>query len=222
MKKVAIVIACGLFCAACGGKVDELKKGIDGLQQAAKVGEQVAKSAENVEKTQNEAEEAYKARAAKGDTVVMPYKDLQAFLPTAISGYKLDGEPSGATTSMTGFSNSTTTQKWTSEAGNGANIEVTIADWGGTKEAYGMASMATGMGLQMSVDNDEQHAETIKPDLPQTSGLVTFQKKTKASNVVLSTRYRYIITLQSNNGTEDQTKMLTDLGLEIAKKFDGK
>ena len=221
MKKVAIVIACGLICAACGGKIDELKKDVDNMQQAVKAGEQIAKSAENAEKIQNEAEEAYKARAAKGDTVVMPYKDLQGYLPSAISGYKLDGDPSGSSTNMQGFSNSTASQKWVAENGTG-NIEVTISDWGGSKEAYAMGSMATGMGLEFSVDNDEQRAETIKPDLAQTTGLVTYHKQSKEADVVLATRYRYIITLKSSGGTDDQTKMLTDVGMEVAKKFDGK
>lgn len=221
MKNVAIAIACGFLLAACGGKVDELKKDIDNMQQAVEAAKDLEKSVENMEQSQNEAEEVYKARAAKGDTIPKPYKELEGFFPSAISGFKLDGTPSGSSVNSMGFANSTTTQKWVSEAGDGSRIEVVISDWGGGKDAWAYGSLATGLGIQMSVDNDQEHTETIKPDVPMTTGLIRFDKQSKQSSVTLATRYRYLITLQLYDGKEDQTKMLTDVGLEMAKKFDG-
>jgi hypothetical protein len=221
MKNVAIAVACGLLLAACGGKVDELKKDIDNMQQAVEAAKDLEKAAENIEQSQSEAEEVYKARAAKGDTIPKPHKELEAFLPSAINGYKVEGTPSGSTVNMSGFANSTTTQKWVSESGDGSTVEVTISDWGGGKDAWAYGSLATGLGMTMSIDNDQEHTETIKPDIPMTTGLVKFEKQSKQSHVTLATRYRYLITLQLMNGKDDQTKTLTDVGLEMAKKFDG-
>jgi len=218
MKNVAIVIACGLLCAACGGKVDELKKNIDNMQQAVKATEQVAKSAENLEKASNEAEEAYKARAAKGDTIAMPYKDLQGFIPESLGDYKKDGDPTGSQQNMSGFSYSTTTQKYT--GADGSKLELTLGDWGGTQGAYGMASMASAMNF--SSEDDNQRIESLKMDVPQTGGIAKFDKHSKETDITIGTRYRYIIELKNSEAKDDQTKSLVDFGTEVAKKFDGK
>lgn len=214
MKKLVFAFACsGLLMTGCGEKFDEMKKGMEAAQQ-------LAEKSGDMEKTMNEAQEVYKARAAKGDTMAMPYKDLQAFLPSSVSGYKAEGEPAGSQQSMGGFSMSQAQQKWVSESNPNASINVNIMDYGGTEGAYGLASL--GFAMAFSSEDDHQRTESLKSDVPTTAGLAKFDKDSKASSITMGTRYRYLITLESTGAQEDQTKMLADIGSEIAKKFEGK
>lgn len=214
MKKLVFALACsGLLMTGCGEKFDEMKKGMEAA-------EQLTEKSGTIEKTMNEAQEVYKARAAKGDTMAMPYKDLQAYLPGSISGYKVEGEPGGSQQSMGGFSMSQAQQKWVNESNPNASISVIIMDYGGTESAYGLASI--GFAMAFSSEDDHQRTESLKSDVPTTSGIAKFDKDSKGSNVTMGTRYRYLITLESSGAQEDQTKMLADVGTEIAKKLDGK
>lgn len=208
-----VAFACCAALTACGGKVDEMKKSIEQVEQLAKAGEKMEEAA-------SEAQKFYDERKAKGDTVAMPYKDLQAFLPTAVSGFKAEGEPSGSQQSMQGYSMSTAAQNWVSEAADGGRVMVTVNDWGGTEGAYGLASLAFAMGF--SSEDDNQKTESIKPDVPHTSGLYVYQKKTHDVTVTMGTRYRYIITVNLTGAKDDQSQAMVALATEVAKKFDGK
>lgn len=213
MKIALIVLASGMLVASCGGQVEEMKKSIDAV-------EQLADKAEEMEKSTNEAEQVYQERREKGDTIAIPYKDLQGYLPTSISGYKAGGDPSGSQQSMQGWSMSNAQQKFVSDAGNGAEIDVTITDLGGTEGAYGMAALPLMMSMDM--EDDRQKMQSLKFDMAQTAGSSTFNKETKTTSVLIGTRYRYLITMESRGATEDQTQLLSDLGKDIAKKFEGK
>ena len=213
MKKLILAVICAAaVCASCGKKVDEMKQAADLMQQSVKKGEEMSNATE-------EADKLYKERAAKGDTVAMPYKELEGFLPSSISGYKLEGEPSGSQQSMPGFSISQAEQNWVNDAGD-AHIKVQIADWGGTQGNYAMASTALAMGF--NAEDDKQRTESLKLDVPTTNGVATFNKQDNSATLVVGTRYRYLVNLSSTGAKEDQTGMLKEVATDIAKKFEGK
>ncbi|MDB5033439.1 MAG: hypothetical protein JWQ98_680 [Chlorobi bacterium] len=212
MKKVLLVIALAAVCASCGGKIDELKKGIDAAQQLSKAGKAMEEGQADAKKMADE-------RAAKGDTVAIPFKDLEGYIPTSIPGYKVEGEPSGTSISgATGSSMSQASQQFVSESGDGSHLTVMLVDAGGT-EAAGAYTALSSLGINS--EDAHQKIETIKLD-PTTSGSMTFNKDNKSSTVTVSTRYRYMVTLTTEGGKEDATGKLKDVAAEIAKKFDGK
>ncbi len=211
MKRIVIAaIACSAVLASCGGKVDEMKKSIEQLSDATQKMEQAA----------DEGKKMYEERKAKGDTLAMPYKDLQAFLPTSVSGYKAEGEPSGSQQNMQGYSLSNASQNWVSEANPNQRVVVTVNDWGGTEGAFALASM--GFAMSFSSENDQQKTESIKSDVPTTSGVYVYQKTNHDVTVTMGTRYRYVITVNLTGASDDQSKAMVDLATEIAKKFEGK
>ncbi|KXK57030.1 MAG: hypothetical protein UZ07_CHB004001062 [Chlorobi bacterium OLB7] len=135
MKYVGTLLLAGAMIAGCGEKAKEISEAMKTVQEMPKI-------AENLEQSQNEMEKFMAERAAKGDTVAMPYAELQKFLPTAIDGYKLEGEPSGSQQSMGAFSMSMAEQNWASTSGdtnNPARIHVILSDYGGTGAGYGVA-----------------------------------------------------------------------------------
>ncbi|MEO5928444.1 MAG: hypothetical protein ABIR47_00805 [Candidatus Kapaibacterium sp.] len=212
MKKVLLVIALAAVCASCGGKIDELKKGIDAAQQLSKAGKAI-------EEGQADAKKMAADRATKGDTVAMPFKDLEGYIPTSIPGYKVEGEPSGMSNSgATGSTMSQASQKFVSESGDGSHLTVMLVDAGGSEAANAYAGLAA-MGINS--EDAHQKIESIKLD-PTTSGVATFDKDNKNSTVAVVTRYRYMVTVTTEGGKEDETGKLKDAVSEIAKKFDGK
>ncbi len=213
MKKFVMLLACGALIAGCGEEAQEMKKSIDAMQQLTQNAGKMSEAAE-------EGEKIYQERVAKGDTVTIPYKELQNYLPGSVSGYKSESGRGGSQQSMPGFSMSVAEETWTSESSPDARIKMSITDLGGTQGAYGMAALPLLMGF--SAEDDHQRTESLKMDIPATAGVLTFNKDTKEAKVVVGTRYRYLINLESNGASDDQTKMLADLATEMAKKFEGK
>ncbi len=212
MKQLTPVVLAGLFLASCGEKAQEMKNQMEAIKS-------VAESAENLPEAQNAAEKMVQERIAKGDTIAMDYAELQKYLPTAIDGYTLEGEPGGSKTAMAGFSMSTAEQQWVANGG-ASRIKVTIIDYGGTQMAYAFY----GLAFAMKAEFEDTHSRTRTRDLdiPHTGIMEKFNKDNKDANVSVQTRYRYLITLDATGQTDDQTGKLTTMATDIAKKFDGK
>lgn len=92
MKKSLLFIAGILIVVSCG-KVRDAANAAEGLKNYA---EGMKESASKMEE-----------RKAKGDTISMPYTDLQKLLPSNIAGYIKDGDPKGESMNMVGMSYST-------------------------------------------------------------------------------------------------------------------
>ena len=97
MKKEFLVIfsAGWILITACGGGDKVVVK--DGEVSVS----DLPKVAEKMNEGVKEAQDRWEARKAKGDTLAMPYKDLQAYLPE-VSGYTKDGGPKGSQVNMPG------------------------------------------------------------------------------------------------------------------------
>ena len=216
MKYVGTFLLAGALVAGCGEKAKEISEAMKTVQELPKI-------AENLEQNQNEMEKFMAERAAKGDTVAMPYTELQKFLPTSMDGYKLDGEPGGSQQSMGAFSMSMAEQNWVSTTGdtnNPARIHVILSDYGGTGAGYGVAGLA--FTIQSQSEDNTQKMRTYKTDYPYTFAAEVFRKDTKEATVTMGTRYRYIINVRADNQTDAQTQKATAIAMDIAKKLDGK
>ena len=216
MNSRVLSLLVGVGLVGCGEKAQEVKDAANAL-------EAVAQASGGLVETQKEAEKFYNDRKAKGDTVAMPYADLQKMLPSAPSDYTASGEPSGSSQSMGGFSMSQTEQTFTRPAGadgSAPTIEVGIVDFGGTQAAYGM--MALPMMMNLSQEDAHHRMQTLKVDMPYTWGSEEYNKDDKSSKVTLVTRYRYVITVEVRNHGEDKSAMARSLAEEVAKRFEGK
>jgi hypothetical protein len=153
----------------------------------------------------------------------MGYADLQGFLPSPPSGYAPAGEPEGFSQSMGGFSMSQAEQTFTKPAdaeGNAPSIQVTLVDFGGSEVGYGM--MALPMMMNMSQEDAHHRMRTLTMDTPYTWASEEYNKDNNDAKVTAVTRYRYMITVEASNQTEDLSPRLKDLVEDIARKFEGK
>jgi|GEM_PF-5589671 len=212
IQKLALVAICAALCISCGEKADQPRKSAEAARRPAQSGEGAADMAA-------EGERIYMQRVAAGDTIAMPYGELQAFLPDSIEGYRREGPPSGTQQTMPDYAISSVTQRWVGQTDEEARITVQIADWGGTRNGYGMASLGL---VAIDMEDEKQKVASLTFDVPMTSGVMIFSKQDKSGSVTAGTRYRYMIVASSAGAKEDPTAALTELVTGIARKFEGK
>jgi len=211
-----IAVAAAVVVLGCGGKDDAPSNSVEAMARAVA-------NAPKVEAAMETAEQFQQERVARGDTLAMPYAELQQYLPSSVDGYSAEGEPSGSQQSMPGFSMSQTQQTWVGSAdgdGNTPEVEVTLVDFGGTQQAYAM--MAAPLLMGFSQEDDHQRVGSIPIDVAHSAGWQEYDKDSKDAKVTAITRYRYVITVEARNQGEDQTAMAKRLAESIARKFEGK
>jgi hypothetical protein len=216
MNRRVLAVLAALALAGCGEKTQEMKNAANAMEAASKV-------ASNLAASQGEAEKVYADRKARGDTLAMPYADLQKLLPSAPDGYKAAEEPGGSSQSMGGFSMSQAEQTFTQAAGpdgNTPSVKVTIVDLGGTQGAYAM--MAAPMMMDLSQEDAHHRMKTHKMDAADSWAAEEYNKDSKEAKVSIVTRYRYMVTVEARNQGSDQSAMVMKLAEEIARKFAGK
>ncbi len=189
MKKLSLfgcLLSVGLVVLSCG-KVKEAANAAEGLKNYA---EGMKESASKMEE-----------RRAKGDTISMPYADLQKMLPSTISGYTKEGDPKGETMNMVGMSYSTASQVYKSGDGE---ITVNIMDYNASYAAFGAATAMFATGF--SVDNDQEHLGPVDLGINGVKAWEDVKKKEKHSTVMAGVNDRFLVTAEGRNVEPDAVK----------------
>ena len=103
------------------------------------------------------------------------------------------------------------------DAGNPPRIKVSLADYGGTEGAYGVASLP--LSFAMSSEDDHRRMGSKKFDIPYTAGIEEYDKDNKVARVSVGTRYRYWVVVEATNQKDDQSAMVASIAGDVAKKF---
>ena len=186
MKKPLLSLFLGLFLLSCG-KVRDAANAAEGLKNYA----------EGIKESTSKFEE----RKAKGDTVSIPYTDLQKLLPSSVSGYAKEGEPGGETVNMTGMSYSSASQVYK----NGeAEITINIMDYNASYAAFGAATAMFSTGF--SVDNDDEHLGAIDLGVSGVKAWEDIKKKEKRSSIMAGVNDRFLVSAEGRNVDADVVK----------------
>jgi hypothetical protein len=189
MKKALLIVlslCLGLFLFSCG-KVRDAANAAEGLKNYA----------EGIKESTNKMEE----RKAKGDTISMPYAELQKLLPSSILGYSKDGDPKGESISMVGMSYSTASQVYK----NGdAEITVNIVDYNASYAAFGAATAMFATGF--SVDNAEEHLGAVDLGVSGVKAWEDVKKKEKKSTIMAGVNDRFLVSAEGRNVDADVVK----------------
>ncbi|WP_035564044.1 hypothetical protein [Hymenobacter sp. IS2118] len=171
---------------------------VTGCEQAQKAQEsystisQLSKAGENIEETMDKAKTQRTEREQRGDTLSLPYKELQQYLPTTVSGYTA-GELSGQSQKMSGISFSMADREYT--AGE-STVKVSLVDYNGADEMYqGMAAMYS-LGLEQENDEKILGPTTLKMD--GVNGMETFYKKDGRAEMSLAINGRFLLNLTAD------------------------
>jgi hypothetical protein len=189
MKKALLLVlylCLGLFLFSCG-KVRDAANAAEGLKNYA----------EGIKESSNKMVE----RKAKGDTVSMPYADLQKLLPSSISGFSKEGNPKGESINMVGMSYSTASQVYK----NGdAEITVNIMDYNASYAAFGAATAMFATGF--SVDNEEEHLGAVDLGVSGVKAWEDVKKKEKKSTIIAGVNDRFLVSAEGRNVDSDVVK----------------
>lgn len=195
------IIAISVVIVSCGGEISE-------TAQALKNVEQLSEAANDIQAATDKYEQRRQERIKKGDTIAIPYKDLQAYLPASVSGYTA-GEPDGETVNMPGMSTSTASREYTK--GND-NVRVEIMDFNG---ASGLWIGATAVfKANLSMEDDDQKSGSFQTGNEWISGWEEYQKKGKDAKVMYMVGDRFMVTVSASNQSS------TDFCKSVGKSID--
>ena len=215
MKTLILLLAALVLIGlnSCGEKTKEVEKAIDIAKKAPDI-------AEKYEKTQNKAEQVWKERKERGDTLAVNFHKLQEFLPEEIPGYTAE-KPTGESMNMMGVSYSEAKRKYIKKLddGNNETIEITILDYNSASNLY---TAATAMWLtNYSYENEQGFGKSFHPEVPDSFGFEEYKTNSKTATVTLAVAYRFIVTIEGTNqkDTENIKQMLKSINLSGLAKL---
>jgi hypothetical protein len=168
--------------------------------KAKEKAEEYSNAAEALEKLtegSQSAKDKMADRRAKGDTLPMNYKDLQAFLP-AVNGFEKDGSPSGETVGAMGMNVSNCEQNYKS---GDKNISIKINDF--NNNVLGMMGFSTIIGANITSDNDQKSEGPVKLGIDGVGAHGTDYKKEKRANLVIGAAERFIIEIKGDASLDE-------------------
>ncbi len=203
------IIALSLAFSGCGGcdKINEIKQAAENVKELGKV-------AEHVQETTNAAEQRQEERRKRGDTLAIPYQELQKYLPNSVSGYKAE-EPSGTSVNMNGLSYSEAKREFvqTSEAsGETSRITVELLDYNSAASIY--AGLTALWGANFSMEDDSKYSRTFDTGNKDIVGYEEYYKKDKNANVTYALGGRFILNIKV-----DGNQTGADFAKDIAKSM---
>lgn len=192
MKNTILASALLMTIISCGSNDDKvtIKDGEISSSDAIALAKQAGKE---IEKAQDRWEE----RKAKGDTVAMAYKDLEAFLPD-IEGYEKDGGPKGNQMTMPGMgSYSSAKQKYTS---GDKRLTVEITDYNGAHMAFSGATALYRMNF--SSEDDDKRQGSVDIGIPQAAAYETVHKDGSQAELSMIADDRFVVTIRSRGSND--------------------
>ena len=195
MKKsiLSVVLISVFIIAGCGEKAKEMQQAMDIIQKAPEI-------AKNMEQGTKDAEKRRQERIKKGDTLAIPFTELQKFLPENISGYTA-GEIDGQTTNITGFSVTEVKRNFTKRvpAGDENYIRIELYDYNQAGQLYEGLTAVWALGI--SVESTEKSEKTFTPGFSPAVGFQSYNKKSKEASVTIGIAWRFYLTMHANNQT---------------------
>lgn len=204
MKKLFLAaIGITLLVAACKSKAK--KEGpIESLSDVKEYSEKVK---ESVDASTGRME----ARRAKGDTLAIPYKDLEAYLPE-ISGYTKEGEPKGSQMNMPGMGSWSQAEQ---EYKNGdKTIKVQIMDYNAAYQAFvGLTAMYK-MGFSQEDGDKKQGAADL--GIKDVAAYETVYKKDQRGELTVIAGERFLIQINSDGSNDPALLYSTAKSIKLA------
>ena len=205
----ALVIGLALVFSGCGG-CDKLNE----IQQAAENIQELGKAAEHAEEATNLAQQRREERRKRGDTLAMPYQDLQKYLPADIGGYTAN-EPKGTTMNMTGMSYSSASREYSkaNEAtGESSSITVELLDYNSAADLYTGFTML--WGANFSMEDETKFTRTFDTGISDVVGWEEYMKQEKDATVTYAIGGRFILSVKANGNQSG-----TDFAKSVAKSM---
>ena len=155
--------------------------------------EQLSEASDKMEAAVKESAGRRAERVKKGDTLALPYKELETYLPATVSGYTAEA-PVGESVKMGGMAFSTADRRYT----QGDNwVTVKLMDYNGANTLFQGVSAVFGMGMES--ENDESLVRTSPLKLDGTRAMETLHKKDGDAELSLIANDRFMVSIKANH-----------------------
>ena len=185
MKKNFLLLASAVFLLSSCEQAQKAKESYSNL-------EKLSDASEGISASMDKAKEERAEREKRGDTLSLPYKELQQYLPAIVSGYT-PGELKGQSQKMSGMAFSTAERAYTK--GPDEEIEVTLIDYNGSNALYQGAAAMMSLGIEQEDDDHMMGPTAVKAD--GVKGMDTFYKKDGRAEMTLAVGGRFLLTLKA-------------------------
>ncbi|WP_139922286.1 hypothetical protein [Hymenobacter sp. DG01] len=199
-KLLPALVGATLLLASCE-QAQQAKKSYDSLAKLKDAGEKMTTALDEAQSRRAE-------REKRGDTLALPYKELQAFLPAEVSGYTA-ANPTGQSMKMSGMAFSNAGREFTKDS---ITLKLELIDYNGANKLYQGAGAILGMGLES--EDDEQITKSTTLGIDGASGLETYRKKDRQAELMLGVGGRFLVKV-----TADKQPDL-ELVESVAKQID--
>jgi len=193
-------LSVAVLVAGCG-KLDEAKQAGENMQE-------LGKAAENMQEKTDANAARREERRKKGDTLAMPYQEMQKYLPESVAGYTAK-DPTGSTMNMVGmsYSQAERTYSKTGTDGNEDYVTVTLLDYNATADLYtGMTAL---WGANFSMEDQNGYSKSYDAGVKDVAGWEHYDKQGKNSELTLALGGRFILSIKATNQTNnDMSKLL--------------
>lgn len=192
MKNVCLMaittIAISLTC--CNSHGVKVKDGEISPSDAKEVAEAMSKEVEA-------SGDRWAERRAKGDTLALPYKDLQAYLPE-IPGYTKNGGPQGSQMNMPGMGSwSQAEQRY--ENGD-KRMSVKIVDYNASQAAFSGVTALYKMGF--SAEDDTKKQGSVDLGVKNVAAYETVYKQEPNANIAMIVADRFFVEVESTGSND--------------------
>ena len=186
----------GLLTAAGCEQAQQARNSINAARAFAEAGQ-------NLEKEAAKADTRLEARRAKGDTLALPYKELQTYLPATIGDYKAVGEPEGSAMAMTGMSYSTCGRTYqTGPADSPKTLKISLVDYNSAGAVYAGATAMLGANFQM--EDEEQRIQALDLGVADVKALETYRKKDHHASIVAGIGQRFYLNVEATEQADTE------------------
>lgn len=204
---IILILVTSVFAACKGSKEKiDISDGKISVREAQKIAEEATESI-------SESEKRMAARRAMGDTLAMPYKELQAYLPD-VSGYKKEGGPRGSQMNMPGMAGSWSQTEQSYSSGD-KRIEITLFDYNGANMAFGAATAMYKAGF--ATEDDTKRSGSVDLGVRDVTGYETVYKKDPRAELTLVVVDRFLIQLQSEGDSDVEALKKAAKGMRLAE-----
>lgn len=190
--KLASSFAALALCALISGCGADEK--ISEIQQTYNNMEALAEAGEKMNEAQQRSEQRREERRKRGDTLAIPYQDLQKYLPESVAGYTAE-EPEGQSFTMTGYSYSTASRRFTNEQGEEVRVE--LFDY---NSAYDMLAASVAL-WQAGFSMEDAHGiqRTFDAGIEHTGAFEEYNKDSKRAKVTYALGDRFLLMVEADN-----------------------
>ena len=185
MKTVLTIVASAALLLAGCEQAQQAKESYSNL-------EKLSEASKDLSANMDKAKEDRTEREKRGDTLSLPYKELQQYLPAAVSGYT-PGELKGQSQKMSGMAFSSAER--TFDKGPDEEVEVSLIDYNGSNALYQGAAAMMSLGIEQEDDEHMMGPTAVKAD--GVKGMDTFYKKDGRAEMTLAVGGRFLLTLKA-------------------------